>query len=133
MNARTGAPAWLRVVAALALLWNLFGVYQYLRTVGVVGGAAGGEAMGPMPSWLIGAFAIAVFAGAVGSLGLLLLKRWAVWLLVLSLIGVLAQDLWVFALRPGGAPDKALPLVITAVAILLVWLATTGSKRGWLR
>ena len=31
-------PGWLRVVAGLALLWNLFGVYQYLMTVGVVAG-----------------------------------------------------------------------------------------------
>ena len=32
------APAWLRIVAALGLIWNLFGVYVYLQTVGVLGG-----------------------------------------------------------------------------------------------
>ena len=133
MNGSSAAPAWFRIVAVLALLWNLFGVYQYLATVGVVGGAMDGEQMGPMPSWLVGAFAISVFAGALGSLGLLLLKRWSLWLLVVSFVGVLAQDLYVFVLRPGGAPDKVLPLVITAVAALLVWLAMTGTKRGWLR
>jgi hypothetical protein len=131
MNGASAAPAWFRIVAVLALLWNLYGVYEYLGSVGVVSSPSGD--MGPMPSWLVGAFAIAVFAGALGSLGLLLLKRWATWLLVISFVAVLAQDLWVFALRPGGAPDKVLPLVITLVAALLVWLAMTGAKRGWLR
>jgi hypothetical protein len=132
MNGASAVPVWFRIVAVLALLWNLYGVYHYLGSVGVLSSAAG-EGMGPMPSWVVGAFAISVFAGALGSLGLLLLKRWATWLLVISFIAVLAQDLWVFALRPGGAPDKVLPLVITLVAALLVWLAMTGAKRGWLR
>lgn len=132
MNGALAVPAWFRIAAVLALLWNLYGVYEYLGSVGIVG-ARSGEGMGPMPSWLVGAFAISVFAGALGSLGLLLLKRWATWLLIISFVAVLAQDLWAFVLRPGGAPDKVLPLVITLVAALLVWLALTGAKRGWLR
>src|SRR6185295_10814625 len=59
------APAWLRIVAALALLWNCFGIYNYLMTVGVVGGADLAAASA-MPAWVTGAFAIAVFGGALG-------------------------------------------------------------------
>jgi hypothetical protein len=137
MNTVIGAhaPAWLRVVAALALLWNLFGVYNYLMTVGVVGGAdvVGAAAM---PAWVTGAFAIAVFGGALGSLGLLLLKRWSKLLLLVSLLGVLAMDLWMFVLSGLGGTmagaEMGVNVAIVVVAILLVWLAYSSDKKGWL-
>jgi hypothetical protein len=129
------APAWLRVVAALALLWNLFGVYNYLMTVGVVGGADVAAA-GAMPAWVTGAFAIAVFGGALGSLGLLLLKRWSKLLLLVSLLGVLAMDLWMFVLSGLGGTmagaEMGVNIAIVVVAILLVWLAYSSDKKGWL-
>ena len=127
------APAWLRGVALLALLWNLFGVYAYLQTVGALPGGDPAMSAATMPTWVTGAFAVSVFAGALGSLGLLLLKRWAKLLLLLSLLALLAQDLWAFVLRDGG-PDKgpALPIAINLIAILLVWLAYMADRRGWL-
>jgi uncharacterized membrane protein (DUF2068 family) len=126
------APAWLRIVAALALFWNLFGVWAYLATVGVIP-AASMDDMAPMPGWVTGAFAISVFAGALGCLGLLLLKRWAAWLLIVSLLAVLAQDVWAFFLRQGDDGNAALPIAVTAIAVLLAWLASHAVKRGWLR
>ena len=126
------APAWLRVVAGLAVLWNGFGCYEYLASVGAVPGQP--EMSGdPMPTWVIGAFAISVFAGLIGSLGLLLLKRWAKPLLLLSLLALLAQDVWAFVLTEGGL-DKPLllPALVNVVAILLVWLAYHADRRGWL-
>jgi hypothetical protein len=130
-----GAPAWLRIVAGLCLLWNLFGVYQYLMTVGVVGGADAAAASA-MPAWVTGAFALAVFGGALGCLGLLMLKRWAKWLLVLSLLGVLAMDLWMFILSGAGATAAAAEMGVTAavlvVAVFLVWLAYSADGKGWL-
>jgi len=137
MNTVIGAraPAWLRIVAALALLWNLFGVYNYLMTVGVVGGADAAAA-GAMPAWVTGAFAIAVFGGALGSLGLLMLKRWSKLLLLVSLLGVLAMDLWMFVLSGLGGtmagPEMGVNVAIVVVAILLVWLAYSADKKGWL-
>jgi hypothetical protein len=131
----TPAPAWLRIVAALGLLWNLFGVYQYLMTVGVVSGADA-AAVGMMPAWVIGAFAIAVFGGTLGCIGLLLLKRWAKLLLLLSLLAVLAMDLWMFVLSGLGSTAAPAEMAVTAcvvlVAILLFWLAYSADKKGWL-
>ena len=75
------APGWLRIVAALGLVWNLFGVYQYLMTVGVVAGADA-AAVAAMPAWVTGAFAVAVFGGALGCVGLLMLKGWSKLLLL---------------------------------------------------
>ena len=128
------APAWLRIVAAVGLIWNCFGIYNYLMTVGVVGG--GPAAARGMPAWVTGAFAIAVFGGALGCLGLLMLKRWSKLLLALSLLAVLAVDLWTFVLTGmGGAmnsTEMGLTVVIVLIALLMVWLAYSSDKKGWL-
>jgi hypothetical protein len=127
------APAWFRIVGTLGLLWNLFGVYEYLMTVGLVGHA---PAMAAMPAWVTGAFALATFGGALGSLGLLLLKSWSRLLLFLSLLAIIAMDIWTFALRADGTRLVGAELYITisvlVVGVLLAWCAQTAAKRGWL-
>jgi hypothetical protein len=129
------APAWLRIVAGLGLLWNCVGVYNYLMTVGVVGGADMAAARA-MPAWVTGAFAIAVFGGLLGCIGLLMLKRWSKLLLLLSLLGVLAMDLWMFVLSGLGATAAGAELAVTGavvvIAIFLVWLAYSADRKGWL-
>jgi hypothetical protein len=104
-------------------------------TVGVVGGADGAAA-DAMPAWVTGAFALAVFGGALGCLGLLLLKRWSKLLLLISLLAVLAMDLWMFVLSGLGATAAAAELGVTVavvvVAVLLVWLAYSADKKNWL-
>jgi len=129
------APAWLRIVAGLGLLWNLFGVYNYLMTVGVVAGADA-AAVSAMPAWVTGAFAVAVFGGALGCLGLLLLRSWSKLLLLVSLLGVLAMDLWMFVLSGLGGtmavPELGVTIAVVLVAVLLVWLAYSADRKGWL-
>ena len=131
----TPAPGWLRIVAGLGLLWNLYGVYEYLMTVGVVPGADAAMASA-MPAWVTGAFAVAVFGGALGSLGLVMLKRWSKLLLIVSLLAVLAMDVWAFALRgDGGAmagAEMGVTVAVLVIAILLAWLAYSADRRGWL-
>jgi len=137
----TRAPTWFRVVAALALLWNLFGMWQYLSYVGVVPllgemNAAEAAILERAPVWYTAAFAIAVFAGVVGALGLVLRRAWSRPLLVLSLIAAIIQfTSWCF--MSGGAEAigpsfYVAPAVVILVAILLVWLASVGVKRRWL-
>ena len=126
------APIWLRIVAALGLIWNCFGIYAYLQTVGVLK-AGPGMTMAEMPAWVTGAFAIAVFGGTLGSLGLLLLMRWSKLVLLLSFVAVLAQDVWAFGLRAGPPESPILPIVVNLVGLLLVWLAYSADGKGWLR
>ena len=129
------APGWVRIIAALGLVWNLFGVYQYLMTVGVVAGADA-AAVAAMPTWVTGAFAVAVFGGALGCLGLLMLKRWSKLLLLLSLLAVLAMDVWMFVLSGLGGTMPSAEMAVTAavviIAVLLVWLAYSADRKGWL-
>lgn len=134
-------PAWFRVVALIALLWNAFGVFQYLSSVGLFGDPMAtldpGQraAAESIPPAVIGAFAIGTFAGLLGSLGLLLRKPWALPVLLVSLLALLVLEGWIVFMSGqlemfGGI---ALPLTISVVAALLAWLAYHARARGWLR
>lgn len=126
------APAWPRLLGGLGLVWNSYGVYQYLVTVGVLGSRGAQPAATAMPMWVTGAFAVAVFGGALGSLCLVLLNRWAAGLLFLSLLGDL---LWDVRMVSGADRGSALILVVcvTAIGLVLAWAAYSAGKKGWLR
>lgn len=134
-------PAWFWIVAALGLLWEGFGVAQYLMHVGVLPNnmemsEAERSLMQRSPMWVTGLFAIAVFSGALGALGLLLRQSWARLLLLLSLVAVILQfGGWLLAtdaIAVIGPTVFIMPAIIVAVAILLYWVANTGVRRGWL-
>ena len=82
-------------------------------------------------SWVTGAFAVAVFAGLLGTLLLVMLKRLAKPLLILSLLAVLVQSVWIVAMSNARAVEGnmafVMPGVITLVAMLLVWLAAMAA------
>lgn len=133
-------PAWFRIIALIAVLWNAFGVFQYLSSVGLFGDPLASltpeqrAAAESIPAAVIGAFALGTFAGLIGSLGLLLGKRWALPVLVLSLLALIVLEGWIVFLSGmldlfGGA---GLPATIVAVALLLTWLAWHARQRGWL-
>jgi hypothetical protein len=126
------APIWLRILAALGLAWNLYGVYQYFDTVGIVGaGGAQAALSGAVPLWVTVAFAIAVLAGSLGSLCLLLLSRWATPLLILSLLAELAWD--VPMVGGGDGSPVGIAAMVSVVGVLLAWVAYSAGKKGWLR
>jgi len=136
------SPKWFTSVAVAALLWNLMGCAAYLMDVmlkpeDVAAMNAGQQAMyAARPSWSVAATAIAVWGGAAGCVALLMRKAWATPLLLLSLAGVLAQDLWLFvmsdaAAQAGGAVF-ALQGLVLLVAIALAVLARKATARGWI-
>ena len=138
----TRPPAWFWIVAVLGLLWEGFGVAQYLMHVGVLPNnvemsPAERSLMEGSPMWVTGLFAIGTFGGALGTLGLLLRQSWARLLLVASLIAVILQfGGWLIAtdaVAVIGPTVFVMPAIIVAVAILLVWVAGLGIRRGWLR
>lgn len=136
------APGWFRLLAVLGLAWNAFGVYMYLKSVNMFGDALAGldephRALAQsVPSWVTGAFAVAVFAGLLGALLLVMLKRLAKSMLVLSLLAVLVQCGWIVGMSNARAVEGnmalMMPGIITLVALLLVWLAMVGDRKGWL-
>jgi hypothetical protein len=138
----TPAPKWYMPVAVVALLWNVLGCVAYLMDVTLTPEdiAKLSEAQQALyaarPAWSVGATALAVWGGALGSLGLILKKRWATMLLVISLIGVVGQDISLFGMQ--GAAAQAGPSVVVLqglvllVAVGLVMMSRTATQRGWI-
>ena len=136
-------PMWLRVVSLLAVLWNLFGLWSFYihvtATPEVV--ATWPEVQQRIaevtPGWIFVPFAIATLGGTLGSLGLLLGRRWATPVLLLSLLAIIVQFGAYYLLTPTwaltGMTGAALPLCIAVVGLLLWLLAGKAAARGWLR
>ena len=138
----TPAPKWFVPVAVLALLWNLLGCFQigmnFLMTDADIAKLTAEEQaiVAAMPSWLLIGSAIGVVGGALGSLGLVLKRRWATPLLMLSVLGLVVQDVG-FALVARTAPIPTagwiLQGVVFVIAVLLVLLSRRAAANGWLR
>jgi len=133
-------PSWFRIVALIAILWNAFGVIMYLSSVGLFGDPLQGltdaerAIASSIPGWITAAFAIGTFGGLAGSIGLLLGRRWAWPMLLLSLVTLLILEGWIVFVS--GAVELhgiAVPVAVTVGALLLAWLAYTARQRGWLR
>ena len=136
------SPKWLRPVAIVALLWNLLGCVAYLADVTISPErlsritAAQQALYAARPSWAVAATATAVWFGAAGCLGLVLQRRWATWPLILSLVGVVAQDLWLFGLSGAAAQAGAVAVIlqglVLVIAVGLIALARRATAQGWL-
>jgi len=130
-------PTWFWIVSGVALVWNLLGVGAYLMQVMDPEAAmsamteAEKAATLALPGWYMGVFAAAVFAGAIGCLGLLLRKKWAFVVLLISLIAVVIQQLY---LRFSTDIDTMAPmyLMIPIVGIFLIWFSRMATGKGWL-
>jgi len=127
-------------VAIIALLWNLIGCAAYLMDVTLTPEAV--AAMSPdqqalyaaRPAWAVAVYAIAVWGGALGCVGLIMKKRWAKGALLASLLGLIAQDIALFGMSPVaiGTSVYALQGMVLMIAVLLLLLANTAARQGWL-
>lgn len=124
-------PSWFWIVAGLALLWEAFGCAIYLmQTLTPEAAREGGYAT--MASWQWGVFAVAVWSGLLGAIGLLLRRRWATLALAVSLVFALVQ--YGYEVARGTLPADAAPIAATVVivGVLLVVFASIAGRRGWL-
>jgi hypothetical protein len=119
-----------RWIAFAALAWNLLGLLAFVMQLSMSPEqvaalpAADRAVHDATPAWLIAAFALAVGGGVIGSIGLLLRRRWAVPAFTVSLValvlqiagGYLATPLW----RASGVAGAAMPALLLLVAVLLL-------------
>ncbi|MEQ9467141.1 MAG: hypothetical protein RLN88_06980 [Ekhidna sp.] len=141
-NQSVKPPVWFWVVSAIALLWNLMGVKAYLDQAFMSDDAlaqleaAVQDLLNQTPAWVTAAFAIAVWGGALGSLLLILRKRLAYQVLVVSLIGIIVQMFYnVFmsgAMDVYGPGGLAMPIMILLFGVGLVWFAKKSISSGWI-
>lgn len=130
------------IICIIALLWNLMGIMSFIMEVFI-----SPEALAALPEaeralyentplWIHIVFAIAVFDGTLGCALLLMKKKLALPLLVISLVAVLTQmTYWLFindAMEVHGAASVIMPLLVTLVAVFLVWYSNNVKAKGWI-
>ena len=131
---------WFIIAAVASLLFMGLGCISYLMHVFAnpatmpLDQRAAHEAE---PAWVTGAYAVAVWIGLVGALLLVLRRKIAKWLLLLSLIAVLvwlAGLILVTQLRENmSANDLLVAMIVTALTWTVYWFARHSRQRGWLR
>ena len=136
-------PLWFWITGGVALLWNLMGVAAFVAECMMSEEALDtlSEEMQALyrdlPMWYYAAFGFAVFAGAAGSLALLVRSRWAVALFGISLVGLLFQQSYqVFlsdVMQVAGAGAMIFQAIVLIVDVGLLILALVASQRRWLR
>jgi hypothetical protein len=141
-EATTSVPKMFYWISGAALVWNLLGVAAYVGQV-----TMGPEALEAMPeaqralyenvpTWVTSAFAIAVNAGALGCLLLVLRKALALPVLIVSLVAVLVQMYHNFfmsnAIEVMGAAAIIGPAFVIVIGIYLVWFANDAKSKGWI-
>ena len=130
-------------IAVLALVWNLFGLWSFWYHLNATPEIVASwpelqqRIWESMPRWLFVPFGIATIGGVLGSLGLLLRRRWAVTVLLLSLVAILVQFGSIYAITPTwaitGARGAAFPVVLALIGLFLWRYAQRAALRGWLR
>ncbi len=135
-------PLWFTVLAVLALLWNLAGLFAVVADLRL---SAPDIAALPLdqqalysarPGWSVVASVVAVVGGTLGCIGLLLRRRWALPALAASLVGVVVQDIGIFVVAGAASVAGVVPVVLQAVvfaiAVGLLLMARRAVARSWL-
>ena len=133
---------WFWIIAGVMLAWNLIGLmfyYQQSTLTEAVMLEAGLTAQQiahilDTPAWGHSGYAIAVNAGVLGAIFLLLRKAWAVPFFILSLVGALVQDLDAIVLRDAldawGTGALWLPIIVLVICVVEIWYARGAKAKG---
>lgn len=138
----TKPPVWFWIIAVVALIWNGMGVMQYLGQAYNTESfksqytAEQLEIISNTASWAVAAFAIAVFAGVLASILLLLKKKLAYPVFLLSLIGIIVQLyhnlIVVDSVDIYGPAAAIMSGMILCFGILLLLFSKFSIKKGWI-
>ncbi|MBU3011769.1 hypothetical protein KO506_10170 [Polaribacter vadi] len=128
------------IITVLALIWNAMGVLVYLGQAFMTDDM---KALIPAdqlklientPSWVTAAFAIAVWFGLLGCILLLVRKKTAHKVLIISLLGVLVQTAYSFfmtnALEVYGNTGLIQPIITILISFYLVFFAKKAENSG---
>ncbi|WP_243471973.1 hypothetical protein [Winogradskyella sp. MH6] len=141
-NSLEKPPIWFWIVSVIALIWNGMGVHGYISqayktksftdnyTVEQI------EIMDSMPAWYTALFAIAVFSGVLGCLLLLLRKKVAKTILILSFLAAAVMMIYfLFIVDLKGvdfSQNKIFSYAVLVFALFLVWFSSHSAKKDWI-
>ena len=128
------------VICIVALIWNLMGVFAYLQQAYMT---AEDLAALPIeeqalyenvPAWVTAAFALAVFGGALGCVLLLLRKKLATFVFIISFVSILAQMTYNLfmskAMEVYGPGGMIMPVMVIVIGAYLIWYSKKMEAQG---
>ncbi|HUH28143.1 hypothetical protein [Gelidibacter sp.] len=137
INSTKTPPAYFWIVGIIALLWNIFGVYNYIMQTFMTAGklSSGSHTQQnlyeDLPIWFISIFSIAVFAGLLGAISWLLRKKVAYILFIISFLAVGIQQFYV--LTEINPRDIFIPLTSIVIVVFLIWFSKRAIAKEWLK
>ncbi|MDK2771960.1 MAG: hypothetical protein KYX68_07005 [Flavobacterium sp.] len=129
------------VISIIALIWNLMGVNQYIMQAYNTDSFRANfneeqlALMDATPAWATAAFAIAVFAAALGCVFLLMRKKWATTAFIVSFLAIIVQNVDGFTRYDFTAFDGfsiSMTIMIPIVGAFLIWYSKQAEKKGWI-
>ena len=126
------------VIGVVALVWNVGGVINYFVQMNPDMLDAYRESERAIiegrPAWATGAFAIAVFGGALGCLLLLFRKSVATYVFIASLLGVIVTMIHALGVDIEFGLSEILGIILMplVLAAFLIWYAKWTESKGWI-
>lgn len=136
-------PIWFWIVAILCLLWNIMGVLSFFAHTFITEEAIAllpekEQALySEYPFWVTIIFAIAVFSGFFGAVGLLLKKKWAKLMFVVSICAIIPQMahnvFFTSSIEVYGMVQACLmPTLVVLFGLCFLWFSSVATKKNWL-
>ena len=141
----TKPPTGFWVIAVLSLLWNSMGAMDYFmtqtRNMDYLSQFTPDQIayFTSFPAWMEAAWAFGVWGAVLGSVLLLLRRRWAVQVFLISLLGLIVSTIWqifgseINAFAMMGPMEMTFMGAIWVVAIALLFYARRMRASGILR
>ena len=138
---KSAVPFWYRVIAAVALLWNLLGCTFFAMEI--FAQEAMIESMTQeqkewarsIPGWIYFVYGLAVSSGVAGSIGLFMRKGWTIVMFAICLVAVIVQMFYTMIIGGGlkvmGPSGAVMPLVVVVLAAALSWFSWFARSRNW--
>ncbi len=137
-------PKWYWVIAIIFLLWNIMGVLSFFGHTFITE-----EALAKLPEqeralygeysiWTIILFAIATFGGLIGSIGLIIKRKWAQTFFIISFVAIIPQMIHnVFYTESievyGTLQAVTMPILVVIIGAFLIWFSKYSITKNWLK
>jgi hypothetical protein len=135
-----GIQPWFWAVAVLGIVWNIFGLVQFMGAVTATSASLAAKGMTPeqidvylsIPFWMNFAFGVGVIGGLIGSILMAVKNKGAQPVLLASLVAYVVLYIGdivhgVFAAL--GPPQVIVLTVVVAIAAALLWVARFSDKQ----
>lgn len=143
MTESSKTPVHFWIVAIISLLWNAVGAFDYTATKLKLDFYMSQftpeqlEYFYGFPAWMVAAWAVGVWGSFLGSIGLVLRQKWAVFLFGASIAGLAVSTFYNFILSDGaeamGSGAAIFTGVIWLIILFLFFYSRTMAGRGVLR